>query len=195
MSEGALPIGNILNSLMEHPEMLQKAMNLAGTLASSGVLDSLMNAPSEGGQTAQSEPTLGRYAPPQNSAPDLSGIGNLLSGLIGSAGNSGDKKTSESHVDSEQRDADKLSDRSQNFDRFNKNDSFSGGFSSEKQAQHLQDRSSHRHNSHVGHAERIRLLQSLRPFLPDDKQEKIDFVVKLLGLLEAAERMGLGKLF
>ena len=45
------------------------------------------------------------------------------------------------------------------------------------------------------HNDRIRLLQAVRPFLPEDKREKIDFIVQLLGLLHTAEELGLRKLF
>ncbi len=45
------------------------------------------------------------------------------------------------------------------------------------------------------HNDRIQLLKSVRPFLPDDKREKIDFLVQLLGLLHTAEELGLRKLF
>ncbi len=45
------------------------------------------------------------------------------------------------------------------------------------------------------HNDRIHLLQSICPFLPEEKREKVQFLIKLLGLLSAAEQMGLGKLF
>lgn len=45
------------------------------------------------------------------------------------------------------------------------------------------------------HNDRVQLLRAVRPFLPEDKREKIDFIVQLLGLLHTAEEMGLRKLF
>ena len=45
------------------------------------------------------------------------------------------------------------------------------------------------------HNDRIQLLRAVRPFLPEDKREKIDFIVQLLGLLHTAEELGLRKLF
>lgn len=45
------------------------------------------------------------------------------------------------------------------------------------------------------HKDRVQLLKSVRPFLPDDKREKIDFLVQLLELLHTAEELGLRKLF
>lgn len=45
------------------------------------------------------------------------------------------------------------------------------------------------------HNDRIQLLRSVRPFLPEDKREKIDFLVQLLGLIHTAEELGLRKLF
>lgn len=45
------------------------------------------------------------------------------------------------------------------------------------------------------HRDRVQLLQSICPFLPEEKREKVQFLIKLLGLLDAAESMGLGRLF
>ena len=45
------------------------------------------------------------------------------------------------------------------------------------------------------HNDRIQLLRAVRPFLPEEKREKIDFLVQLLGLLHTAEELGLRKLF
>ena len=45
------------------------------------------------------------------------------------------------------------------------------------------------------HNDRVQLLRAVRPFLPEDKREKIDFLVQLLGLLHTAEELGLRKLF
>ncbi|MBQ8288557.1 MAG: hypothetical protein IJX76_07290 [Clostridia bacterium] len=45
------------------------------------------------------------------------------------------------------------------------------------------------------HQDRVRLLQSICPFLPEDKRDKVQFLIKLLELLSTAEGMGLGRLF
>lgn len=45
------------------------------------------------------------------------------------------------------------------------------------------------------HRDRVDLLRSICPFLPDDKREKVYFLIKLLELMNSAEQMGLGKLF
>ena len=45
------------------------------------------------------------------------------------------------------------------------------------------------------HQDRVRLLQAVCPFLPDDKREKVYFLIKLLELFSTAEQMGLGRLF
>lgn len=191
MSENALPLGNILNSLMEHPEMLQKAMSIAGSLASSGVLDNLMNTPTDGGgQTASAN----AYSTPQNGSPDLASVGNLLAGLMKGNG-AGEGKGDEARTREEYRSSAQSMNSRPDSASHGEDRAFSENFSNDKQAQLPHNQASHHQNPHVGHTERIRLLQSLRPFLPCDKQEKIDFVIKLLGLLEAAERMGLGKLF
>lgn len=167
MSEDARPLGDLLSNLMEHPEMLQKAMGIASSLASSGILNGLMNTPADSGQSAASNEARGN-AP--SGSPDLSSIGNLLAGLMGSDSKPSDRAEPHRLPNESDRQNERPNDR----------------------AEHCPER---RRSSHIGHNERIRLLQSLRPFLPCDKQEKIDFVIKLLGLLEAAEQMGLGKLF
>lgn len=162
MSEGSLQISDLLSGIMEHPEMLQKAMNIASSLASSGILNDLMKMPP---REEPSDSVLHSDRPSKDdSAPSFS---DLLSRL-----NENEHRPSED---------------------------------SRPPTQHTHEHeekpvppttsSSHPSAPRVGHTERIRLLQSLRPFLPSDQQEKIDFIIKLLGLLEAAERMGLGKLF
>lgn len=45
------------------------------------------------------------------------------------------------------------------------------------------------------HQDRVRLLQAVCPFLPDDKREKVQFLIKVLELFSTAEHMGLGRLF
>lgn len=167
MSESAQPLGNLLNGLMENPEMLQQAMRIAGSLASSGMLNDLMkptDAHSQPASDSASAPASAQSSSAANSPPDMAALGNLLAGLGGHSGSEQAQSKSESP---------QTPPRDEAHPR----------------------QSSHPSEHHVGHSERIALLRSLRPFLPSDKQEKIDFVIKLLGLLDAAERMGLGKLF
>lgn len=188
MSESALDFGSLLSSLTEHPEMLQKAMSLASTLASSGILNNLMNSSANG----SSPPVSERYDAPPSSSPDLSSIGNLLSGLMKNEGNCEERS---SHTERAHRTESQSNESGQKHEHFDGERLFSGNRSSDQPEQGHSNRSVRHNSSPVCHADRIRLLQSLRPFLPCDKQEKIDFVIKLLGLLDAAERMGLGKLF
>ncbi len=44
------------------------------------------------------------------------------------------------------------------------------------------------------HADRVRLLQAICPFLPGNKREKVQTLIQLLNILHSAEQMGLGKL-
>ncbi|MBE6618361.1 MAG: hypothetical protein E7626_01090 [Ruminococcaceae bacterium] len=44
----------------------------------------------------------------------------------------------------------------------------------------------HRERPRVNQCDRIRLLEAMRPFLGEDKRAKLDMVIKLLGLAEAA---------
>lgn len=41
------------------------------------------------------------------------------------------------------------------------------------------------------HDQRIKLLEAMRPFVPDDRRNKIDFIIKLLGLMQVANELGL----
>lgn len=92
---------------------------------------------------------------------------NLLSGLL--AGQSGgDSHSRETNAQAEHR-TDKASDHGGTVDRARQN--------------------------RPCHNDRIQLLRSLRPFLPEEKRDKIDFLIQLLGLLNAAEQLGVGKLF
>lgn len=161
MSESSLSVNDLLSGIMEHPEMLQKAMSIASSLASSGILNDLMKTP------AEENPSDSTHRPDASSGSTSSpSINDLLSGMLEK-----DRRPSEDSRQPPQH----MPERE------------------EKTAPHTP--SPHPNPPRVGHTERIRLLQSLRPFLPSDQQEKIDFIIKLLGLLEAAERMGLGKLF
>ena len=44
------------------------------------------------------------------------------------------------------------------------------------------------------HEQRIKLLEAMRPFVPEDRRSKIDFIIKLLGLLHVANELGLKNL-
>ncbi len=201
MTEGSLPLGNLLGSLMENPEMLQKAMNIASTLASSGILNNLMNSTPTGSQNGP--PASAAPSPPASSADssfapsaDPSGFNELLSGLLGSAPKSSETASGGVSAQSQTAQSDASSQavggapgdppRSENASA-----SYGGG----SRGNPAHDGGHHKNGPHIGHTDRIRLLQSLRPFLPEEKRDKIDFLIKLLGLLEAAEGMGLGKLF
>ena len=41
------------------------------------------------------------------------------------------------------------------------------------------------------HEQRIQLLEAMRPFVPEDRRNKIDFIIKLLGLMQVANELGL----
>lgn len=42
------------------------------------------------------------------------------------------------------------------------------------------------HRPQIRQCDRIRLLEAMRPFLGEDKRDKLDVVIKILGLAEAA---------
>lgn len=43
----------------------------------------------------------------------------------------------------------------------------------------------------AGHKDRIRLLEAMRPFVPPERRDKLDFIIKLLGLMQIANQLGL----
>lgn len=45
----------------------------------------------------------------------------------------------------------------------------------------------------VGHRERIALLEAMRPFISHEKKDRLELLIRLLGVMEIAEGMGLGR--
>ncbi len=45
----------------------------------------------------------------------------------------------------------------------------------------------------VGHKERIALLEAMRPFISPEKKDRLELLIRLLGVMEIAEGMGLGR--
>ncbi len=46
-------------------------------------------------------------------------------------------------------------------------------------------------NKKADHKDRIRLLEAMRPFVPPERRDKLDFIIKLLGLMQIANQLGL----
>ena len=176
MSEAFNP-ADLLSGLAANPEMLKNAIQMASALASSGALSGLFGG---GGNAAppSGEPTANA---PTNSVPANSGVGNsspaggasgfadLLAGLMG-AGNTSAGGASQANGQSEKPDATAVAAQQ------------SGGHGQKRPPTPC-------------HQDRVRLLQAVCPFLPEEKREKVQFLIKLLELLSTAEGMGLGKLF
>lgn len=159
--------GDLLAGLAANPELLKNAMQMASALASSGMLNGLLGG-SGGGEAPSASP---KNTPPTGSGQTSGGIADLLAGLMGQSNSTASP-----------------SDRQ------------TGGGST---AQSKQERESDHQGQELrrppapSHNDRIHLLQSICPFLSEEKREKVQFLIKLLGLLSAAEQMGIGsgKLF
>lgn len=177
MSESANANGNafagdLLSSLSANPELLKNAMQMASALASSGMLNGLL-----GGSPGGEAPPSTSPQPPFQSAPSAGsgqpagGIADLLAGLMGQSGQGASRSAEK---------AESGSPASQKSER-----------ESEHHGQEPRRLPTPSHN------DRIHLLQSICPFLSEEKREKVQFLIKLLGLLSAAEQMGIGsgKLF
>ena len=177
MNENTNPFpADLLSGLAANPELLKNAMQMASALASSGMLNGLLGG-SPGGESPSAAASFGQ-PPPSNTPPNGSGqasggIADLLAGLMGQSANSS------------------------NASSFGK-DSFSPSTAPPKGEQDTPRQEPERkHSSAPSHNDRIHLLQSICPFLSEEKREKVQFLIKLLGLLSAAEQMGIGsgKLF
>ena len=134
---------------------MQKALSIASTLASSGVLSNLNLS---GGQQG--------FVPPNNSF---------------SQGGSPDKAPDISAL------------LSSAFGQTSAGASHSSGERAQAHTQHSEkeEENTHQKPSRAGHAERIRLLEAMRPFVPDDRKDKLDFIIRLIGLIQIADKLGL----
>lgn len=45
----------------------------------------------------------------------------------------------------------------------------------------------------AGHKERIALLEAMRPFISPEKKDRLELLIRLLGVMEIAEGMGFGR--
>ena len=136
----------ILKVLTENPELMQKAMSIASSLASSGALSGL-------GLLGNDQSNQ----PKQNASSQAPNVGDL-SAIFGALG----------------------ANTSQNAQKpipiqETKNDQ-------EKE-------NGHEHKT--SHRDRIKLLEAMRPFVPVEKREKLEFVIRLLGLIQVADQLGI----
>lgn len=172
-ASGNVNAGDLLSGLAANPDLLKNAIQMASALASSGMLNGLFGgAPSEEAPAPASAPS--QQPPPQGNSAASSGIADLLAGLMGQSGNfATETPIGERNAPSVHPSVEKKTD----------NEMIAGQNQERKRP------------PTPNHNDRIHLLQSICPFLPEEKREKVQFLIKLLGLLSAAEQMGLGKLF
>ena len=174
MSDQTTPfVGDLLSGLAANPDLLKNAMQMASALASSGVLSGLFGNTPPGESSSPPQP-------PPTSSPQVGGAGSatggfadLLAGIMGqTAGGAASNTGSATTANAQSVPAS------------------AGGENARPQP-------SGKRPPSPSHHDRVHLLQSICPFLPEDKREKVQFLIKLLGLLSAAEEMGLGtgKLF
>ena len=162
-------VGDLLSGLAANPDLLKNAMQMASALASSGVLSGLFgNAPS-GDSSAPPQPPPISPTQSVGAGAASSGFADLLAGIMGQTAGSAASNT-ESATTANARSV---------------------------PADNARPQPSGKRPPSPSHHDRVHLLQSICPFLPEDKREKVQFLIKLLGLLSAAEEMGLGngKLF
>lgn len=165
MSEAAFNPADLLSTLTANPQMLKDAMQMASALASSGMLNGLFSKENP----SESRETGGK---PNDSAKESGDFATLLSGI--------------------------LSGQSESFAHDRRDSNPQAAHRAEYSQSASADRGGAIERTRKPppcHNDRIQLLRSLRPFLPEEKRDKIDFLIQLLGLLNAAGQMGLGKLF
>ncbi len=139
-----------LKTLTENPEFLQKAMNIASTLSSSGMLQNLM------GQSPT--PAQGAVSP---NSPAHGNEGSAMLGDIMKLLSNGSQGQSAQNTPS----------------------------APNPQASPLQK--PQKPHSSACHSDRIRLLEAMRPFVPEERREKLDFIIRLMGLIKLADNLGL----
>lgn len=176
MSESTFP-ADLLSSLAANPELLKNAMQMASALASSGMLGGLLGKSAPSGESAPPPPPS---APPSEGGSSVGGGGGgdfagLLSGLLGNhpSGSGESSPVSQTEAASP----------------------FSASPATSPKDSTSNPSKTGKKTTPPCHKDRVQLLKSVRPFLPDDKREKIDFLVQLLELLYSAEQMGFRKLF
>lgn len=173
-------MGDLLKKVMENPELLSGAMNMASALASSGALNGLFQKkeenpanpaqnsnppPEDRGETAQSGTPAGMSG--------LSGLAGLL-GALGGPGNTGPQDRTPNPPGQ-----DGTPDGRSGTDQPDRSD---------RNAPAGQP-APHR----AGHKERIALLEAMRPFISPEKKDRLELLIRLLGVMEIAEDMGFGK--
>lgn len=167
MSEAAFNPADLLSALTANPQLLKDAMQMASALASSGMLNGLFQKDNPSEAKESTDRTR------ENDSPQGSGdFAALLSGLLAGQSNNSSHDRRDQNPQAEQR-----AERSPSA-------SADHGGTIERTKK-----------TSPCHNDRIQLLRSLRPFLPEEKRDKIDFLIQLLGLLNAAEQLGAGKLF
>ena len=161
-------MGDLLKKVMENPELLSGAMNMATALASSGMLNGLFskNPGATPGSPAPENPSgdtvrtqenpsgAGQAGMPLNGLSGLSGLFNALGGGPTPAAETQSKPQGETAA---------LTPSPSN--------------------------STHR----AGHKERIALLEAMRPFISPEKKDRLELLIRLLGVMEIVEGMGLGR--
>ena len=158
-------MGDLLKKVMENPELLSGAMSMASALASSGALNGLLGRrPGEERKDPDPDPPR-----PEQSGSAVGGQPGMpdpamLSGLSSlMSALGGGNPSAKSPQDPP-------------------NPSTPPKPPSAPQSEHRR----------VGHRERIALLEAMRPFISPEKKDRLELLIRLLGVMEIAEGMGLG---
>jgi len=166
------PDVNLFRLLTENPEFMQKAISIASSLASSGILSGQFGQTGTGNQPSQSPSSYNNSPPSQsgyeNRTGEVNPLANIVQGLDLSSLLSGADQSASREKEGHQGDGSAQS-------RNEKPPSAKEGSAFAK----------------ASHAERIRLLEAMRPFVPEHRREKLDFVIRLMGLIEVADKLGL----
>lgn len=151
-------MGGMIAKLLEDPESLSRVMSIAGTLSSSGLLNGLSLGEKSGQNTEQSFEETSAQSNRSYSAQENEKPSNMMH-----------EKTREESIKtySPQRREDKNESQNEN--------------SQKKQT--CTQRPVYRK---VRTCDRIRLLEAMRPFLSEEKCDKLNVVIKIIGLADAA---------
>ncbi len=193
MTDGAFNPADLLSGLAANPELLKNAMQMASALASSGALNGLFG----GGATTEQPPKTSAAA--NAATPPSASFADLLAGLTNGSAPSGAPRSDTAAANAATPPSASFADL---LAGLTNGSAPSGAPRSDTAAANASPvpTSVSAERERKGrpapcHRDRVQLLQSICPFLPEEKREKVQFLIKLLGLLDAAESMGIGRLF
>lgn len=180
MAENKSDLQGLLGGILSNPDALQKMLSVVSGLKESGALESLL--PLLRGSITESENENGDSGEKKERLSENDAEGQNEEGSGKAADGSSALPLLASLLSDKRNDGGAASDKAQKEEHSKQN---------EKNGEKESDKE-HTGNRYHDHR---RLLQALRPYLGAQRQERIDFILKLLQYMELAGKIGLKDLF